>query len=41
VNTPAVGVALPGDLTYVVGVGHIGFLHQGTVFTPIGGGTIE
>jgi hypothetical protein len=41
VNTPAVGVALPSDLTYVVGLGHVGYLHQGTTFSPIGGGTIE
>jgi hypothetical protein len=42
VNSPAVGVAVLSDLTYyVVGLGHIGFLHQGTVITPIGGGTIE
>jgi hypothetical protein len=41
VSTPAVGVALPSDLAYVVGQGHGGFLHQETSFNPITGGTIE
>jgi hypothetical protein len=35
------GVSLAADWTYAVGKGHGGFLHHGTSFTPIGGGTIE
>jgi hypothetical protein len=41
VSTPAVGVALPSDLAYVVGQGHGGLLHQGTSFVSIAGGSIE
>jgi hypothetical protein len=35
------GISLAGDLTYVVGKGHKGSLHNGTSFLPIAGGTIE
>ena len=41
VSAPAVGIALPGDQAYVVGKGHGGFLHRGTSFIAIGGGTVE
>jgi hypothetical protein len=48
VSAPAVsnfGVSLPFDVAYVVGLGHAGFLHQGTnplsSFHHIPGGTIE
>ena len=35
------GVSLAGDLAYVVGKGHGGFLHKGPSFVALGGGTIE
>jgi Tectonin domain len=35
------GISLPANLVYVVGKGHGGFLHNGTTFTSIGGGSIE
>jgi len=44
VSAPAAGnfgISLPGDLAYVVGQGHAGFLHKGTSFVSISGGTIE
>src|SRR5207302_5085433 len=40
VSAPAVSIALPGDLAYVVGLGHGGFLHRGSSFISIGGGTL-
>jgi hypothetical protein len=41
VAAPAVDAGFSGDLTYAVGTGHVGPLHQGTSFTTIGGGTVE
>jgi hypothetical protein len=41
IAAPAVGVGLPGDVTYAVAQGHGGLLHQGTTYTSISGGSIE
>jgi hypothetical protein len=44
VSAPAAGnfgISLPGDLAYVVGQGHEGFLHKGKTFSPIAGATAE
>jgi hypothetical protein len=44
VSGPSVGnlgFGLPADLAYVVAKGHGGFLHTGTTFSPIAGGTVE
>jgi hypothetical protein len=37
VAAPGVSIALPGDVAYVVNVGHSAALHRGTSFLPIGG----
>src|SRR5262249_43253614 len=37
VSAPAVGIALPGDQAYIVGMDHGGSLHRGTSFIAIGG----
>ena len=34
-------LSLPADLAYVVAKGHVGFVHEGTSFNIISGGSIE
>jgi hypothetical protein len=41
VSAPPVDIGLFGDLAYVVGKGHTGFLHSVKTFSPIAGGSIE
>jgi hypothetical protein len=44
VSAPAAGnfgISLPGAQTYIVGKGHAAFLHKGTSFVSIAGGSIE
>jgi hypothetical protein len=40
ISAPAVGVGFTGDLTYGVGIFHVGFLHAGS-FKSISGGSVE